>query len=204
MVDKSIPFWQKYSGTYCCASLETKKIVFDLEHETVFLNQQAIFFDDDIEDFVLLSPVNTSISFEIPLEFQFRNGHLEPVLLTVAFVHLEGTKNAVLHISSSVNGVIYEAKHQPDFEAAMLQLRLAWKDVGVLRCCESCAWSDYERGTSRGHMMCALAHKETYRQSARGTARERQGLTCLSGEWVDELAVCAEFEERPENWGYRG
>jgi hypothetical protein len=203
MSDKSTPFWQKHAGVYR-SSLETSQIVFDLERETVFLNHQAMFFDDDIEDFVLLSPPHTSIGFEIPLEFQFRLGHLEPVVLKVAFVHLEEPKQVVLNISSSIGGKLYSTNQQPDFEAAMLQLRLAWKEMGVLRCCESCAWSDYERGTSRGHLFCALADRELYQQFARGNARERQGLTNLGHDWVDELFVCAEFEERPENWGYRG
>ena len=203
MADKSTPFWQKHVGVYR-SLLETSQIVFNIEHETVYLNHQAMFFDDDIEDFVLLSSPNTSICFGVPLEFQFRFGHFAPVVLQVEFFHSEESKRVVLNISSSIEGVLYKAQHQPDFEAAMLALRRTWKETGVLRCCESCAWSDYERGTSRGHLFCALAHKELYRKSARGTARERQGLTLLGTDWVDELFVCAEFEERPENWGYRG
>ena len=91
-----------------------------------------------------------------------------------------------------------------DFEGALEDIHQQLPPGVYVKCCVTCAWSDYSpAGTGLfGYLACFRDNKDAYRRVT--TKRELFAIWKTQTEAVQETYLCGEFERRGEGAGYRG
>ncbi len=116
-----------------------------------------------------------------------------------------GVENEELQLRLDVNEKSYLScgKHGW-FEDELLELKAALPNESYMKCCFSCAFSDYHPVGSGafGTLACFRDNKHEYLKVKSKAALFHIWNTMT--EWVQETYLCPEFEKRGLTTGYRG
>ncbi len=146
--------------------------------------------------------------------FELREGTLTFVL-PVDVLQLGSSREAELTVSvdlatarvrlrPSLDGEVAESPFNHHLEGAIPVVESLPGESVKLRCCFNCSMSDYfHGGTGLSGMFCFRDSREAY-----GSVRSKDDYVRLVPdaitEYVDDLYVCRQFEQREPGTGYRG
>ncbi|MDQ3640097.1 MAG: hypothetical protein M3450_01190 [Actinomycetota bacterium] len=140
-----------------------------------------------------------TLTFVLPVDVLRRSSSREAEL-TVS-VDL-ATERARLRLS--LDGEVTESAFHHHLEGAIPGVEGALGEPVKLHCCFNCSMSDYfHGGTGLSGMFCFRDSRQAYR-SVRSKADYVRLVPDAITEFVDELYVCREFEQRQPGTGYRG
>jgi hypothetical protein len=90
------------------------------------------------------------------------------------------------------------------YETALLEMRQNLPDSVYLKCCFTCAFSDYHPGGNGlfGDLACFRDNKEACLQAE--SKSDILQIWDTMTEWVQETYLCDEFEQSVQGTGYRG